>query len=103
MLSAVVVGMRAGSDSLPDYTASQQTARRFRTDDHLRTCAQHGVDKGVDGKGVEAVDRWDVSKIRGKRQGHGDVEGCHGQGSDEVSFDECPAVLSDPIGARDVV
>lgn len=53
--------MLAQIDVLADDLASQEGTCCFGTHDHLRTCTEYGVDKGIEDEGIKAVDWGNVT------------------------------------------
>lgn len=57
----------------------------------------------MDDERVEAADGRCMSKVGGQRESHRDVDGCHGQRSHEITTQERPMILSNPIEKRNIV
>ena len=64
-LEALSFGDVTTIDVFADNLTRQQRASRFRSDDHLRTSAEDGIYKRMDSECVQAIYRWNMTKIRG--------------------------------------
>ena len=99
----VVVAELAGLDVGSNDGAEQHRPGRLGSDDHLRTAPEESVDQGIDDVRVQTVDGRDVREVLGEGQGHGQVEGCHGEGRYDVAAQPRPAILLDPGQQRQIV
>ena len=103
VLPSVFIARVVFVDVFPNNLAGQKRARCFWADDHLGACAKNSIDQRVDGKAVQAVDRGDVSEVGGVGKSHGDVEGSHGQGGNEVALEVAPLILLCPVDDGHIV
>ena len=99
----VVVAELAGLDVGSDDGAEQHRPGGLGSDDHLRAAPEQSVDQGVDDVRVQTVDGRDVREILGEGQGHGQVEGRHGEGRYDVAAQPRPAIVLDPGQQRQIV
>jgi hypothetical protein len=99
----IVVPSCALFDILAHYFTNEERTRRFRPDNHLRAGAQNCVYQRVQGEAVETVYGWNMGEVRGIRERHRDVEGCHGDCSNQVAFEISPFVLLRPVEYRNIV
>lgn len=95
--------MFARVDVLADDLASKERTGSLRAHNHLRTGAKDGIDEGVEDEGIQAVDGGQMAQVGGVGQGHGDVEGGHGESGHEVTTEVFPTILADPVGDGEVI
>jgi len=101
--SAVVVAGSTLLDVLTHDLAYEEGARCLWTNDHLRTGAEYGVNQRIQREAVETVDGRQVGKVGSIGESHGNVEGGHGDGGDEVALEVAPLVLLGPVEDGNVV
>lgn len=84
-MQEVILLVVSRTNILFHHCSDKKRASSFRADDHLWARSQQSVDEGIEDEGVETVDRRDVGEVRGEGEGHGEVEGGHGDGGHQVT------------------